>query len=107
YRFPRLHAIPNLHGLRAGSSWTAGLPAFRIASWPISSAASKRSVLGEMNRVRFEAVFAVLDPGCVLTQPYRGAADAPIFGREGFPDRLAPDECRQIRCRRRGPCGGR
>ena len=58
-----------------------------------------------MGHVRVDAVFAVLDPGREIEEPRRGAADAPIFCGEGLSDRLAPDECRQVRRRRCRPRG--
>jgi hypothetical protein len=36
--------------------------------------------------VRNVAAFTVDDPGRDLAQPHRGAADAPIFSREGISD---------------------
>ena len=47
------------------------------------------------------AVFADHDPRHRAEEPHRGAADAPIFRREGLSDRLASDEFRQVRRRRR------
>src|SRR5256714_13640891 len=61
----------------------------------------------ETGHVRDVAVLAACDPGHRAAQPYSGAADAPVFGGQGIPDRLASDERRQVRGRWRGPGGRR